>query len=299
MTTAVRDRGRQAARRRPRGGAGRDGRPARERLLRAAAELAPQHGYELLQVGELAAAAGVSRQTFYAHFADKRQCVSEVSDPRLAAVERELRAACEEGNAWASPLLAALDETLGGLFSSPRSERRILLETILDLAERQGLAAVRLGAVVEAAGMSHRIFYNHFEGKSQCFATAVAELIEGLELQARGSVELLIDRLAGDPRAARILLIEVGSMPEPCGDEPGQTGPRSFTALVERLLFGAELEPSDAARDAVSRRLAIGALIETLRTDVLRGQTGAMLAHAAAWRELFAAELGQPQAARR
>jgi AcrR family transcriptional regulator len=50
------------------------GRPrlaSRERIVRATAELAERHGYPQLTVAEIAAAAGVNRETFYQHFADK------------------------------------------------------------------------------------------------------------------------------------------------------------------------------------------------------------------------------------
>ena len=51
----------------------RESRDKRERIVRAAAELAFEHGYEALSIPAISAAAGVSNQTFYDHFPGKQE----------------------------------------------------------------------------------------------------------------------------------------------------------------------------------------------------------------------------------
>lgn len=84
----------------------------RERLLRAAVEVAAVHGIARLSVGDVARAAGLSRQTLYKHFANKQALIAEVVAEEASAMieavvaaanaEPEARAALEAG------LLAAL-----------------------------------------------------------------------------------------------------------------------------------------------------------------------------------------------
>jgi len=62
----------------------------RNRLMAAFAELMAAHGYAAVNISELVARAGVSRATFYQHFADKEHCL-------LAAYEQ-----------YASQLMASL-----------------------------------------------------------------------------------------------------------------------------------------------------------------------------------------------
>lgn len=57
---------------------GRDGRPARIRLLDAAACLLPDKGYAGLRIADVAAATGLSRQTVYNEFGDKAGLVQAV-----------------------------------------------------------------------------------------------------------------------------------------------------------------------------------------------------------------------------
>jgi AcrR family transcriptional regulator len=49
-------------------------RPARERLLRAVIQAVAEHGYRQTTIAQVCARAGVSRATFYEHFADKEEC---------------------------------------------------------------------------------------------------------------------------------------------------------------------------------------------------------------------------------
>lgn len=56
----------------------------RTRLMAALTELMAERGYPAVALAELVARAGVSKATFYEHFADKEQCM-------LAAYERYLR----------------------------------------------------------------------------------------------------------------------------------------------------------------------------------------------------------------
>lgn len=66
----------------------------RQRLLRAALEVAAVHGIARLSIGDVARAAGLSRQTLYKHFANKQALVAEVvADEARAMIDAVVAAA--------------------------------------------------------------------------------------------------------------------------------------------------------------------------------------------------------------
>ena len=52
-------------------------------------EAVSRHGYPATTVGELVALAGVSKSTFYEHFADKQECFLATFDEIVAQVFRQ------------------------------------------------------------------------------------------------------------------------------------------------------------------------------------------------------------------
>ncbi|MGA5821975.1 ScbR family autoregulator-binding transcription factor [Kitasatospora sp. NPDC094028] len=77
----------------------------RGRLLEAGAELFDRSGYAGATLGEIAAAAGVTKGALYFHFASKEDLAGAV----LAQAEHSLRAACGSRRTTASPLQALID----------------------------------------------------------------------------------------------------------------------------------------------------------------------------------------------
>lgn len=77
----------------------------RGRLVAAGAALFDRRGYAGATLGEIAAAAGVTKGALYFHFASKEELASEV----CGQAERSLRSACAELRAAASPLQGLID----------------------------------------------------------------------------------------------------------------------------------------------------------------------------------------------
>jgi AcrR family transcriptional regulator len=80
---------------------------SRERLQGAALDLFSQQGYDSTTVAEIAARAGVTKRTFFRHFADKRDV--------LFAGAAELEAVLAEGIVQAPRDLAPLDAIIAAL----------------------------------------------------------------------------------------------------------------------------------------------------------------------------------------
>jgi AcrR family transcriptional regulator len=80
----------------------------RERLFAAIVALTSEHGYEAVTVADVLALSGVSRSAFYAHFANKSECLtaaaSELVEPTLATLETagRNRVSCQASHAFAA-----------------------------------------------------------------------------------------------------------------------------------------------------------------------------------------------------
>jgi AcrR family transcriptional regulator len=255
--------------------------PARERLKLAARELIRERGYESLEVREIAAAAGVSRQTFYNNFADKRECVAAVAgDPEIADIDLRLRAAEARGSEWAPQLGKALEGALAEEHASPDTPRARLLDALEGSIEERGYAETRLVHLTKAAGVSRKDFYVQFADKQECLAAlcgrAVGEFELALEdeLCDREAVELelalalLVDALTADPRRTRIA---VGQLPELSWERPADprlAHARSFRDLLEAL---AARDPQLASEE-LGRRIVVGALADAIEGAVDSGR---------------------------
>lgn len=73
--------------------------------------------------------------------------------------------------------------------------RRALVESSLDLIEKEGVERVTLRGVARAAGVSHMAPYNHFADKSALVAAAAAEGFRKLQ----AAMEAAVAKAAGAP----------------------------------------------------------------------------------------------------
>ena len=126
---------------------------ARERLVAAAVDLINDQGYDETTVTQIAQRAGVTRSTFFRHFADKREV--------LVAGQEMLGRLLAEGIAEAPETAGPLDAVAGGLERAssamgpanrelgPRLRAAVAAST--ELQERDALKSVSLAAAMTAA----------------------------------------------------------------------------------------------------------------------------------------------------
>jgi AcrR family transcriptional regulator len=143
---------------------------ARARLIDAARPLFARG--QSPSVGEIVAAAGVSRTTFYRVFASRQALLRSLS------VEPE-----------------------------PETRAR-LLESALEVLDRDGLAALSMDEVADRAGVSRATLYRTFPGKQALFA----ELVEHYSPFER--IEETVEQCFGDPPAhvLRRVAIHIASL---------------------------------------------------------------------------------------
>jgi AcrR family transcriptional regulator len=142
---------------------------------------------------------------------------------------------------------------------APRSPQR---ERILDAAERlaavDGCAGASIEAIVKVAGVSTVTFYEHFEGKEDCFVAAFDRAVEEFEA---GLGERLGRELTWPERVStgtRVLLAAIAANPE-----------RARLCLVEAQTGGDALSARfEVALDRAARELREGRGLETAPADL-------------------------------
>ncbi len=105
-------------------------RQQRLRLMNGMLDAVGEQGYVATSVADVLARAGVSRRTFYEHFADKEACFLQAFD-HVVRVTRELFENASAGHArWPESLRAGLDVLLHTVAENPRVARACLVEIL-------------------------------------------------------------------------------------------------------------------------------------------------------------------------
>ena len=113
----------------------------RARLLEGMARVVSRKGYGDTTIGDVVAAASVSRRTFYEHFDSKAECFVALYGAASHNALKVLRDAIDPSHEWRTQVEAALRAYLGFLASNPVLVRTLSTE-ILHLGAA-GLAARR------------------------------------------------------------------------------------------------------------------------------------------------------------
>jgi AcrR family transcriptional regulator len=131
-----------------------------ERLQQAAGELFQERGYDDVTVAEIADRAGLTKRTFFNHFADKREVLFAGARTLQAGAVQYLADTAADGDI--DPLDAAVAAlTRGGLdlahYGESALARRELIASSLDLQERDLVKRASLAAAIADALRTRRI----------------------------------------------------------------------------------------------------------------------------------------------
>jgi AcrR family transcriptional regulator len=100
----------------------------RRKILLGMLEAVGAEGYERASVRSAIKRAGVYRQAFYDHFADKEECYLAALDDGIARASVELRTSASAGSDWRGRMRAALATLLAGVEADPEVARALLVE---------------------------------------------------------------------------------------------------------------------------------------------------------------------------
>ncbi|GAB6896935.1 TetR/AcrR family transcriptional regulator [Kineosporia succinea] len=155
---------------------------ARQRIVRAAAELFAAHGFDGVSVSDIAERAEVGRTTFFRHFGDKQEVVFAHERELLGSLDADAVRATPGGTRTAADALLALQPfvvRLGTLVASDPDEYRSHTRLVAGSPELQArsaakaqLIAQRLTALLVEKGWESDVatFAGHVA--IACFATA-------------------------------------------------------------------------------------------------------------------------------
>jgi AcrR family transcriptional regulator len=96
--------------------------------MAAFTELMAEHGYAEVRIGELVTRAGVSRATFYEHFADKQECLLAAYGHFAAEVMAAITPEVDERATWRAFVQTTLDGYLAVLQRDLTAARAFLVE---------------------------------------------------------------------------------------------------------------------------------------------------------------------------
>ena len=126
---------------------------ARERLERAALDLFAEQGYDATTVAGIADRAGLTKSTFFRHFADKREVLFGGQDMLAELFSDAIRTAPPA--ATTADCLAAALESVAVAFTPDRRDlapqRRAVIAANSELQERELLKRARLAATMADA----------------------------------------------------------------------------------------------------------------------------------------------------
>jgi AcrR family transcriptional regulator len=129
-------------------------RSQRERMLDATSRAVSDLGYPALTVAAILERAGVSRKTFYEHFADKEECFLAAYDVVVEGLVRGVSDAYNREDVWREKVRAGLGEFLRFLAAEPNFARMCIVEVLAAgpgaLQRRDG--AMRMFTVFFEAG---------------------------------------------------------------------------------------------------------------------------------------------------
>ncbi|MBB4661360.1 TetR/AcrR family transcriptional regulator [Conexibacter arvalis] len=100
----------------------------RERILDALVACVAEQGYPETRVTDLIARSGVSRKTFYEHFADKEECFLAAYDMAVSLLMGGVTQAFEQEDDWVDAIRAALRAFLGFLADHPDLTRLCIVD---------------------------------------------------------------------------------------------------------------------------------------------------------------------------
>jgi AcrR family transcriptional regulator len=126
---------------------------ARQRLERAALTLFTEHGYDATTVAEIADRAGLTKSTFFRHFADKREVLFGGQDLLTGLFTEAIQAA--PPSATTADCLAAALQAAAAAFTPDRHDlapqRRAVIAAHSELQERELLKRARLASAMTQA----------------------------------------------------------------------------------------------------------------------------------------------------
>lgn len=188
----------------------------RKRLIDAFTKVAAERGYGQTTIADVVTVAGVPRSAFYAHFSNKRQCLSAAHEEFFDRLLWEVASAIDHELDWSMRVRAGVWAVLEFVDETATRSRFFAVEVLA----AGPLALERHSAVVEQVAPMLREGRDHFPGAADLPERTEAMLISGgayllcntllaeerlqVSLLAAELVEMLLSPYIGRDEARRL-----------------------------------------------------------------------------------------------
>jgi AcrR family transcriptional regulator len=129
----------------------------RERILDAVADVSSLAGYSAMSVEDIIVTAGVSRRTFYDHFADKQEAFLAAYDAVVVQLVQRVQEAFATNTTFAARIRDCLGAFLGFVASEPRFADMCIVEVLAagpQAIERRNAVMSTFAQMVNAAAQA-------------------------------------------------------------------------------------------------------------------------------------------------
>jgi AcrR family transcriptional regulator len=161
-------------------------------------------------------------------------------------------------------------------------QRDRLFEATVELVAKRGYRDTSIDHIVKSARVGYVAFYDFFEGKEDCFLAAFDRIVdeatsalkeavaaeEEWPQQMAAALACLVDLIAGEPKRARIALIEVQA-----------AGPRGYARYEEvvdravpKLREGRELSDDAAQLSQMLEEAVLGGVLWIAHQQIVEGR---------------------------
>lgn len=160
--------------------------------------------------------------------------------------------------------------------------RRRMLDAMIHTVARRGYERATVSRMLTCADLPEAVFSEHFDDKHDCFVQALDELITSAERAAlehfarpvpwqervKGALRDLLDALACNEDAARVLFVEVLAA-SPAALERQRQALDLFTSLIEQ---GRSLAPYANQLAPQTSEAIVGGIVSILHRRALQGE---------------------------
>jgi AcrR family transcriptional regulator len=167
-------------------------------------------------------------------------------------------------------------------------QRAALVIAMIEAVAQNGYRATTVAEVITHAGLSRKIFYQHFANKQECFLATYEEISAGavrlMKLAYReadgwpgrveAAIRALFEAAIDNPGAVRLVLLEINAL-GPVGLERRQRSTLQYERFIRDAL---ELAPGQGTMSEAVLRAVVGGVQRVLARRVLRGERAELLA---------------------
>jgi AcrR family transcriptional regulator len=167
-----------------------------------------------------------------------------------------------------------------------RSQRERLIAAVVHVAATKSYQAASVSDILRAAGVGRESFYRYFENKENCFLVANDVLIGNLvtsiaaaygqsgawPARVRMGLGASLEWLAADPKVARVMMIEMGTVGPVAAERFRQT----FHGIAKLLSEGRELTEDSSVELPNLSRIAGAAIFAQVYEEVALGEAEAL-----------------------